>query len=79
MANPGGNQILPFLALVLWLGFIKQVFNYLFVAIDKNNEILWVNSVGVVIGLAIGLVIIPKYAMVGGIVTQVLLEVLYVI
>lgn len=78
-SHPGGNQILPFLAFVLLLSFIKQVFNYLFVAIEKNNEILWVNSIGVAIGLTVGIFIIPKYAMMGWVVTQVLLEVLYVL
>lgn len=79
LSNPGANQILPFLALVLWLSFIKQVFNYLFVAIERNNDILWVNLVWVIVGLSIWLYAIPQYALVGWIITQVILEIMYVL
>ena len=77
LLNPGANQILPFLAWVLRLSFGKQVFNYLFVAIEKNNDIFRVNLVGVVIGLGVGLYTIPKYHLLWWIITQVVLEVLY--
>lgn len=79
LLDPGSNTILPFLAFVLWLSFIKQIFNYLFVAIHKNNDILWVNLIGIIVGLAIGLYAIPRYALVGGIITQLVLEVMYVL
>jgi len=71
--------VLPFLAFVLLLSFIKQVYNYLFVAIEKNNDIFWVNLIGVIIGLGIGIYSIPRYALLGGIVTQVSLEIMYVL
>lgn len=79
LANPGANTVLPFLAFVLLLSFIKQVYNYLFVAIEKNNDIFWVNLIGVIIGLGIGIYSIPRYALLGGIVTQVSLEIMYVL
>jgi O-antigen/teichoic acid export membrane protein len=79
LSNPWANTVLPFLAFVLLLSFIKQVYNYLFVAIEKNNDIFWVNLIGVIVGLWIGIYAIPRYALLGGIVTQVSLEVMYVL
>jgi O-antigen/teichoic acid export membrane protein len=77
--NPGANHILPFLGIVLALSFIKQVYNYLFVAEEKQNLLFWINLVGVIIGLAIGLWTIPHYGILGGIVTQLTLEITFVI
>jgi len=77
--NPGANQILPFLGIVLALSFIKQVYNYLFVAQEKQNVLLSINIVWVIIGLAIGLWAIPHYGIIGGIITQLTLEVAFVL
>jgi O-antigen/teichoic acid export membrane protein len=78
-ANPGANHILPFLGIVLVLSFIKQVYNYLFVAEEKQNLLFWINLVGIIIGLAIGLRSIPRYGILGGIITQLTLEIAFVI
>ncbi len=79
LANPWTNIILPYLWLVLFLSFIKQIFNYIFVANEKQNKLLNINLFGVTIGLAAGLYLIPKFQIVGWIATQVLLEILFVI
>jgi len=52
-SNPGANHILPFLGIVLALSFVKQVYNYLFVAEEKQNVLLAINGLGVAIGLSI--------------------------
>lgn len=61
--NPWSNTILPFLGLVLWMSFLKQVFNYVFVANDKQNVLLGINFVGVLIWLLVAITI-PWYVLV---------------
>jgi hypothetical protein len=39
------------LGIVLVGSFIKQVYNYLFVAVDKQNVLLPINLVGILIGV----------------------------
>ncbi|MFA5748212.1 MAG: hypothetical protein WC872_03830 [Candidatus Absconditabacterales bacterium] len=73
----GSNQILPFLGLVLFASFIKQVYNYLFVAVDKQNVLLPINLVGVILGIPLGVLIIPKYGLLGGVITQVFIEIIF--
>lgn len=60
IADRGANQILPFLAIVLALSFIKQVFNYLFVAVEKQNVLFRNNLIGVAVGVMVGLLVIPR-------------------
>lgn len=55
------------------------MYNYLFVATEKQNTLFWINLIGVVCGLAVGLYVIPTYNLRGGIITQVLLEILFVL
>lgn len=71
------NQILPFLWIVLVLSFIKQVYNYLFVALEKQNILFGINLTGVLIGAWVGLFFIPKWGVVGGVITQLLIEILF--
>ena len=33
------DQVLPFLGIVLFMSFIKQVYNYTFVALDQQNKL----------------------------------------
>jgi len=79
LSNPGTNTILPFLSIVLRLSFIKQVFNYLFVATDRQNLLLRINLIGVTFGISLWLYLIPKYNIVWWIITQITLEFLFVI
>ncbi|MDR0282235.1 MAG: hypothetical protein LBI53_02695 [Candidatus Peribacteria bacterium] len=77
LASRGSNQILPFLGIVLVLSFIKQVFNYLFVATDKQNLLFNINFIGVIVGVIIGLIVLPKRNLLGGIITQIIIELMF--
>ena len=79
MRDRGSNQILPFLWLVLRGSFIKQVYNYLFVAVDRQNVLLPNNLVWVLIWVWVWLRAIPKYWLVGWVVTQTLIELLFMV
>lgn len=71
------DQLLPFLGIVLLLSFIKQVFNYLFVAVDKQNVLFKINLTWIIIWIIVALFVIPKYNLLGWVITQVLLELLF--
>jgi len=73
------DYILPFLAFVLLLSFIKQIFNYLFVATDLQNKLFNINLFGVLIWVSVWLPFIIKYNLIWWIITQTLLEILFVI
>lgn len=47
----GSDVLLPWLAVILVGSFIKQCFNYLFLSIDRQNILLTINGVGILIGL----------------------------
>jgi len=53
--------ILPFLAFVLFLSFIKQVFNYILVSFNKQNKLFIINIIWVAIWVIIWLILIQKY------------------
>ena len=76
--SPWTNTILPFLGIVLFLSFIKQVFNYIFVAHEKQNKLLGINAFWVTIGLGLWLYLIPNFGIKWWIYTQLLLEILFV-
>lgn len=73
------NQILPFLGIVLLRSFIKQVYNYLFVAVDKQNVLLPINLIWVLIGIPLWIRMIPKYWLFGWAVTQLTIELLFML
>jgi O-antigen/teichoic acid export membrane protein len=73
----GADTILPWLALVLLIGFVKQVYNFLFVALHLNNKLLRVNGIGVAIGAMVWFYAVPRYGIAWGIVTQIVMEVCY--
>ncbi len=79
LSNPWTNIILPYLWFVLFLSFIKQIFNYIFVANEKQNKLLNINLFGVIIWLWAWLYLIPNFQILWWVVTQVLLEILFVI
>ena len=74
----GSDTILPFLGIVLILSYIKQVFNYVFISFERQNILLNVNLSWILLGLSIGTILILKYNLFGGIITQILLELLFV-
>lgn len=71
------DSLLPWLALVLLLSFIKQVYNFLFVSLHLNNKLLWVNGIGVTIWAIVWFITIPKYGIAWGIATQMTMEICY--
>lgn len=73
------NQVLPFLWVVLFRSFIKQVYNYLFVAVEKQNVLLPINFVGVVLGVVVWLIVIPAYGLVWWVITQMFIELLFML
>ncbi len=73
------DQILPFLGIVLFMSFIKQVYNYLFVTVEKQNVLLGINWFGVIIGIAIWIMSIPKRWLAWGVLTQTIIEFLFMI
>ena len=75
----GSDFILPFLAIVLFLSFIKQVFNYVLVSFEKQNKLFYINLFGVSIWVAIWLFLIPKYNIYWWIIIQIVLELLFVL
>ncbi len=77
--NIWSDHVLYFLWIVVVLSFIKQMFNYIFVSNQLQNKLLAINLSWVVIGLSIGIPLILYYDLIGWIITQVLLEVLFVL
>jgi len=79
LASRWSNQILPFLWIVLLRSFIKQVYNYLFVAVDKQNVLLPINLIWVLVGIPLWVWMIPKYWLFGWAVTQLTIELLFML
>ncbi len=73
------DYILPFLWWVITLSFIKQVYNYLFVSTKLHNTLLWINLFGVTIWVIIWIPLLLKFQLRWGVITQVLLELLFVL
>lgn len=73
------DQILPFLWIVLWWSFIKQVYNYLFVAVEKQNILLPINLIWVIIGISLWIWSIPHYGLAGGVITQMTIELVFMV
>ncbi|MDR2540333.1 MAG: polysaccharide biosynthesis C-terminal domain-containing protein [Candidatus Peribacteria bacterium] len=65
------------MGIVLVLSFIKQCYNYLFIATDHQNILFKNNVIGVILGVIIGLLIIPKRNLLGGVITQIFIEFVY--
>jgi O-antigen/teichoic acid export membrane protein len=62
---------------VLVLSFVKQVYNYLFVAVDEQNILFKNNVIGVILGVMLGLFVIPRRNLLGGVITQIFIEMVY--
>lgn len=71
--------ILPFLAFVLFLSFIKQVFNYILVSFNQHNKLLRINLIWVIIWVILWLYLIPRYNIYGWIITQIVIEICFVV
>ena len=73
------NQILPFLGIVLFFSFIKQIFNYLFVSLEKQNVLFTINLTWVLVWVLVALFVIPKRNLLGWVITQVLIETIFMV
>jgi O-antigen/teichoic acid export membrane protein len=79
LASRWSNQILPFLWIVLFFSFIKQIFNYLFVSLEKQNVLFKINLTWVVVWVLVALFVIPKWNLLGWIIVQVLIETIFMV
>lgn len=75
----GSDFLLPGFAVILVLSFIKTVFNYVFVASNRQNTLFPINLIGVVIWSIIGLVLVIKYNLIWWLIAQFLMEAIFVI
>ena len=73
------NQILPFLGIVLFFSFIKQIFNYLFVSLEKQNVLFRINLTWVIVGILTALFVIPRWNLLWWIIVQVLIETIFMV
>lgn len=77
------DQLMPFLWIILACSFVKQVYNYIFVATERQNVLLLINWLGVAIGIWLGLWLIPDRKISLGLglfwamVTQLAMEVIF--
>ena len=79
LATRWSNQILPFLWIVLFFSFIKQIFNYLFVSLEKQNVLFRINLTWVIAWVLVALFVIPKRNLLGWIIVQVLIETIFMV
>ena len=79
LSDRWSNQILPFLWIVLFFSFIKQIFNYLFVSLEKQNVLFKINLTWVILWVLVGLVVIPKWNLLWWVITQVLIETIFMV
>ena len=79
LATWWSNQILPFLGIVLFFSFIKQIFNYLFVSLEKQNVLFKINLTWVVVWVLVALFVIPKWNLLWWIIVQVLIETIFMV
>ena len=73
------NQILPFLWIVLFFSFIKQIFNYLFVSLEKQNVLFKINLTWVVVWVLTALFVIPKRNLLWWVIVQLLIETIFMV
>lgn len=79
LATWWSNQILPFLGIVLFFSFIKQIFNYLFVSLEQQNVLFKINLTWVVVWVLVALFVIPRRNLLGWIIVQVLIETIFMV
>ncbi len=73
------DYILWFLGIALLLTFTKQVYNYIFISTDHQNELFKVNTWWVIIGIGCATRRVYQYWLVWGIAGQLFVELLYVL
>lgn len=71
------DYILWFLGVVLVLTFLKQSLNYVLIATDQQNKLFKINTFGVLLWLALWVWVVYHYNLLGGIIAQVWIELLF--
>ena len=71
------DTLLPYMGIMILLSFLKQVHNYLFISTDHQNKLFGVNIIWVVIWVIVWIYMIPRYSLIGWIVTQLVMEAIY--
>jgi hypothetical protein len=79
LATRWSNQILPFLWIVLFFSFIKQIFNYLFVSLEKQNVLFRINLTWVIVWILTALFVIPKWNLLWWVIVQLLIETIFMV
>jgi O-antigen/teichoic acid export membrane protein len=74
----GADYMLPFLWLVLLCSFIKTVYNYIFISLDKHNTLLRVNLGWFVVGAPITWYLVMHYHLIGAGIGQIIMEIAFV-
>ena len=79
LATWWSNQILPFLWIVLFFSFIKQIFNYLFVSLEQQNVLFKINLTWVIVWVLTALFVIPKWNLLWWVIVQILIETIFMV
>lgn len=75
----GSDFLLPGFAIILALSFVKTAFNYVFVAANRQNILLPINLWWVLIGGTIAVIAVKQYNLIGWLIAQFIMELLFVI
>ncbi|HMY80765.1 MAG TPA: oligosaccharide flippase family protein [Candidatus Absconditabacterales bacterium] len=79
LGSRGSDSLLGRLGVALLLTFTKQIFNYMLIATDHQNKLFQINTWGVIIGIGAAIGLVYYYGLIGGIIGQLWVELLYVI
>lgn len=75
----GSDIVFVFLSWVLVINFIKQVLNYYLVATWRQNDLFWVNLIGMVVWFTFWWFAIVEWSLIWWLITQFLFEILFVV
>ena len=75
----GTDFLLPGFAIILALSFVKTVFNYVFVAANRQNLLLPINLWWVIIGGSLAFIAVNQYNLIWWLIAQFIMELLFVV
>ena len=75
----GTDFLLPGFAIILALSFVKTVFNYVFVAANRQNLLLPINLWWVLIGWSLAFIAVKQYNLMWWLLAQFTMELLFVV
>ncbi len=70
----GSDRVLQILIFALFFAYLNTLFSFILIALNKQNQLLKVASIGVVVNLFFNFLLIPKYGVRGSAITSVLSE-----